>query len=71
MFSLAVGKRDSYDLRAPADSDFPYEYYSTYLQRSAVQKAIGAKVKYQECPDAPYNKFATTGDVRTARRMML
>jgi hypothetical protein len=34
----------------------------SYLQQSSVMKAIGAKQKYQECPDAPYEKFASTGD---------
>lgn len=27
-----------------------------------MQNAIGAKQKYQECPDAAYNKFSSTGD---------
>ncbi|KAF2111581.1 carboxypeptidase S1 [Lophiotrema nucula] len=53
---------DVYDIRAPSNDPEPPENYATYLTRSDVVKAIGAKSTYQECPDAPYNKFATTGD---------
>ncbi|KAI0254935.1 carboxypeptidase S1 [Lactifluus subvellereus] len=53
---------DNNDIRAPSDDPFPPGTYSTYLQTPEIQKAIGARVKYQECPDAPSRKFATTGD---------
>ena len=53
---------DVYDIREPSNDPYPPETYVTYLQSSAVVKAIGAKSTYQECPNAPYNKFSTTGD---------
>ncbi|OCK87501.1 carboxypeptidase S1, CPD-S1 [Cenococcum geophilum 1.58] len=53
---------DVYDIREPSDDPYPPETYVTYLRSSAVVKAIGAKSTYQECPNAPYNKFSTTGD---------
>jgi carboxypeptidase C (cathepsin A) len=56
------GNFDVYDIREPSNDPYPPETYVTYLQSSSVVKAIGAKSTYQECPDAPYNKFAKTGD---------
>lgn len=53
---------DVYDIREPSDDPYPPETYVSYLQSSAVMNAIGAKVTYQECPDAPYELFANTGD---------
>lgn len=53
---------DVYDIRAPSNDPNPPETYATYLQSSAVVKAIGAQSAYQECPNAPYQKFASTGD---------
>ncbi|KAH8886329.1 carboxypeptidase-like protein S1 [Thozetella sp. PMI_491] len=53
---------DVYDIREPSNDPYPPETYVTYLQSSAVVKAIGAQTTYGECPDAPYNKFASTGD---------
>ncbi|KAF8352038.1 Alpha/Beta hydrolase protein [Amanita rubescens] len=49
---------------ANADSycAFPPEYYVNYLHSSTVKAQIGANTTYQECPNAPYNKFVTTGD---------
>jgi carboxypeptidase C (cathepsin A) len=40
----------------------PPETYTTYLAEPAVTSAIGAQATYTECPDAPYNKFESTGD---------
>ena len=57
-----LGDFDVYDVREPSNDPYPPSTYQTYLQQSSVQTAIGAKVKYQECPSAPYNKFANTGD---------
>lgn len=54
-----AGNFDVYDVRNVAE---PSEQYVTYLQTASVVKAIGAQSTYQECPDAPYNKFTTTGD---------
>ncbi|KAI9825992.1 MAG: hypothetical protein M1819_007447 [Sarea resinae] len=53
---------DVYDVREPSNDPYPPDTYVSYLQQSSIQKAIGAKQKYQECPDAPGNKFTTTGD---------
>lgn len=58
----SVSDFDVYDIRAPSNDPNPPETYVTYLQSTAVMNAIGAKSTYQECPNAPYNKFATTGD---------
>ena len=38
----------------------------SYLQESSIQTQIGAQQLYQECPDAPYEKFESTGDGRPA-----
>ncbi|OCL06842.1 alpha/beta-hydrolase [Glonium stellatum] len=51
-----------YDIRQPSNDPNPPETYVQYLQSAAVVKAIGAKSTYQECPDAPYNKFTPSGD---------
>jgi carboxypeptidase C (cathepsin A) len=53
---------DVYDIREPADDPYPPETYVSYLQSSEVMSAIGAQSTYAECPDAPYEKFASTGD---------
>lgn len=53
---------DVYDIRASSDDSFPPATYSTYLQSSAVMKAIGAQSTYGECPSGPYNKFISSGD---------
>lgn len=57
-----TGDFDVYDVREPSNDPYPPETYETYLQSSSVMTAIGAKQTYQECPDAPYEKFSTTGD---------
>ncbi|KAF2734505.1 putative carboxypeptidase S1 [Polyplosphaeria fusca] len=56
------GDFDVYDIRAPSNDPEPPQNYVKYLTTASVVKAIGAKSTYQECPDAPYNKFASTGD---------
>lgn len=53
---------DVYDVREPSNDPYPPATYQTYLQSSAVMSAIGAKQTYAECPDAPYEKFSSTGD---------
>ncbi|KAJ9136912.1 Carboxypeptidase [Pleurostoma richardsiae] len=53
---------DVYDIRQPSNDPNPPETYATYLQSSSVMKAIGATSTYSECPDAPYEKFSSTGD---------
>lgn len=58
----SVSDFDVYDIREPSNDPYPPETYVTYLQTASVVAAIGAKSTYQECPDAPYNKFAATGD---------
>jgi carboxypeptidase C (cathepsin A) len=57
-----VADFDVYDVREPSVDPFPPETYVNYLQRADIMKKIGAKVQYQECPDAPYDKFIPTGD---------
>jgi carboxypeptidase C (cathepsin A) len=57
-----VADFDVYDIREPSADPYPPETYVSYLQSSAVMSAIGAKSTYAECPDAPYEKFAATGD---------
>jgi hypothetical protein len=56
------GNFDVYDIREPSNDPYPPETYVSYLQSSAVVSAIGAKSTYSECPSAPYNKFANSGD---------
>jgi carboxypeptidase C (cathepsin A) len=53
---------DAYDVRSGRDDPNPPETYVSYLQSSAVVKAIGAKSTYAECPNAPYTKISDTGD---------
>lgn len=56
------GDFDVYDIREPSNDPYPPKTYSTYLSDPTVVKAIGARTNYQECPNGPYNKFASTGD---------
>ncbi|KKK18917.1 hypothetical protein P175DRAFT_0436025 [Aspergillus ochraceoroseus IBT 24754] len=56
------GDWDVYDIRQPANDPYPPSTYATYLANSDVVKAIGAQTRYQECPNEPYYKFASTGD---------
>lgn len=53
---------DVYDIRAGSNDPNPPKTYNQYLADSSVVAAIGAKSKYQECADAPGNKFRRTGD---------
>ena len=62
---VALYDFDVYDIREPSNDPYPPETYSTYLQQPSVTSAIGAKATYTECPNAPYNKFAATGDGET------
>lgn len=57
-----VADFDVYDIREPSNDPYPPQTYVSYLQSSAVMTAIGAKSTYAECPNAPYQKFASTGD---------
>ncbi|KAG9246480.1 carboxypeptidase-like protein S1 [Calycina marina] len=59
---LSNANFDVYDIREPSNDPYPPETYVTYLQSAAVVKAIGALSTYAECPNAPYEKFAATGD---------
>lgn len=59
---ISAADFDVYDVRSPSNDPEPPQNYVKYLQSSAVVKAIGAQSTYQECPDAPYNKFQSTGD---------
>ncbi|KAN0094568.1 Alpha/Beta hydrolase fold [Tylopilus felleus] len=62
VYTPAVGNRDTDDLRQNSPASFPPEYYVNYLSLPEVVSAIGAGTTYQECPDAPYDLFAKTGD---------
>ena len=53
---------DVYDIRAPSNDPNPPETYASYLAQPSVTSKIGAKATYTECPEAPYDKFQTTGD---------
>ncbi|KAL9110061.1 MAG: hypothetical protein Q9227_005400 [Pyrenula ochraceoflavens] len=53
---------DVYDIRAPSNDPNPPETYVTYLQSSAVTKAIGAQSTYTECSNSADAKFENTGD---------
>jgi hypothetical protein len=53
---------DPYDLRSKSQDPYPPETYFTYLQSQEIRNAIGARVQYQECADAPRKKFTKTGD---------
>ena len=64
LFVPAVGDRDSDDLRQNSSALFPSESYIDFLQQADIQKKIGAEVQYAECPDAPFELFVKTGDVR-------
>jgi hypothetical protein len=59
---LTRGNFDVYDVRQPAKDPFPPTTYLQYLGRSDIVSAIGAKKKYEECPNGPLRKFSTTGD---------
>jgi carboxypeptidase D len=62
---MSVADFDVYDIRAGSNDPEPPANYATYLRNETIMRAIGAKSTYQECPDAPYQKFATTGDGRS------
>lgn len=51
-----------YDVRISSTAVDPPETYVNYLSSSTVKAKIGATSTYGECPNAPYNKFASTGD---------
>jgi hypothetical protein len=64
IFIPAVGDLDLNDLRQNSSALFPPEFYVDFLQQAFIQRKIGAEVQYQECPDAPFELFDNTGDVR-------
>ena len=64
VFVPAIGDRDPDDLRQNSSALFPSESYVDFLHQAHIQKKIGAEVRYHECPDAPYDLFTKTGDVR-------
>ncbi|KAM3070492.1 hypothetical protein ACMFMG_010315 [Clarireedia jacksonii] len=59
---LSNGNFDVYDIREPSNDPYPPETYVTYLQSSSVRTKIGAASTYQECANAPGQKFSATGD---------
>ncbi len=62
---------DVYDICSPSNDPNPPETYVTYLQSESVMKAIGAKVTYAECPDAPYNKSEATRDGENGKSFLI
>jgi hypothetical protein len=62
---------DVYDLRAPSQDPFPPQTYVSYLQNATIQSKIGARHAYQECSNAPYDKFGDTGDGKPASPVQL
>jgi hypothetical protein len=64
VFVPAVGDRDSDDLRQNSSALFPPEFYLQLLANETVKQLIGAESTYSECPDAPFELFERTGDVR-------
>ncbi|KAG8997129.1 hypothetical protein FRB94_007862 [Tulasnella sp. JGI-2019a] len=62
VFNPAIGSLDPYDIRQRYPDPYPSELYINFLTEPTIQKAIGAEVVYQECPDAPYDLFVKTGD---------
>lgn len=59
---LSRGNFDVYDVRQPRKDPFPPTTYLKYLGRADIVSAIGAKKKYEECPNGPLRKFSATGD---------
>ena len=60
----AYGDLDPYDLRQNSSAPFPPKFYIDFLHRASIQNEIGAEVRYEECPKAPFDLFLETGDVR-------
>lgn len=59
---LTRGNFDVYDVRQPAKNNFVPQTYIKYLGQPDIVNAIGAKSRYQECPNGPNRKFQGTGD---------
>ncbi|MCJ1308039.1 hypothetical protein MMC25_001689 [Agyrium rufum] len=59
---LSEGNFDVYDIREPSNDPYPPETYATYLTKSAVTTAIGAKSTYTECSNPADSNFESTGD---------
>jgi carboxypeptidase C (cathepsin A) len=55
------GNRDYYDIREPTDP-IPYQFFSDYLETSAVQSAIGAYVNFSTFSSSVGTDFGATGD---------
>jgi carboxypeptidase C (cathepsin A) len=60
-----TGDFDVYDVREPSNDPYPPATYSTWINTDAVKNAIGAKTDYQQCGDASYNQFSSTGDSKS------
>lgn len=58
----AQGDRNPYFLLRNSSDPFPSDSYMKFLKKPEVLKKIGAETDYQECNDAPYNQFSSTGD---------
>ncbi|KAJ8700635.1 hypothetical protein PTI98_003644 [Pleurotus ostreatus] len=62
VFAPAVGDRDSDDLRQTSPASFPPSFYINFLRLPEIVNRIGAEATYSQCPDAPFELFARTGD---------
>ena len=58
----AITDFDTYDIRQPSKDPFPPDTYVEFLRRPDVMQKIGAKVRFEACPDAPSVGFGRTGD---------
>ncbi|KAK8064528.1 carboxypeptidase S1 [Apiospora phragmitis] len=58
----AITDFDTYDVRQPSQDPFPPNTYVDYLRRPEVMQKIGAKVRFEACPNAPGEGFGRTGD---------
>lgn len=58
----AVTDFDTYDVRQPSNDPFPPETYVEYLRRPEIMQKIGAKVRFESCPNGPAEGFGRTGD---------
>ncbi|KAL8323934.1 hypothetical protein RB597_008792 [Gaeumannomyces tritici] len=58
-----AGGFNSYDARvSPKSRDGPRDTHVGYLSNPEAQRAIGARQRYDECPDKPYMAMYNSGD---------
>jgi carboxypeptidase C (cathepsin A) len=57
-----AGDFSVYDVKERRNAKWPPQTYEKWLQTSAIQRMIGAKTKFVECPKSIHTKFIRTGD---------